>query len=137
MANVQQHHHVTGWTGWVGFAAILMTVTGIFHILFGLGGLFAHDWYITTSSNAWLFDSSSWGWSMIVGGVLLMLTASLLAAGNMVGRIIGALLILSSLAVNIALAPAAPVWSAIVIVADLMILYAIIAHGGEMKHLEE
>lgn len=132
-----QHQHMTGWTAWVGFAGFLMGFAGIMHILFGLGGVFGQDWYITTSNSAWIFDSSAWGWSMIAGGILLLLSSALLLAGNMLGRIIGSILVVASLLVNIALFAAAPVWSTLVIVMDLVLLYAIMAHGGEMKHLDE
>jgi hypothetical protein len=132
-----QHQHMTGWTAWVGFAGFLVGFSGILHILFGLGGVFGQDWYITTTNAAWIFDSSTWGWSMIAGGALLLITSALLLAGNMVGRIVGVILALSSLFMNIALFTAAPVWSTIIIVVDVVVLYAIIAHGGEMKHMED
>src|SRR4051812_4227507 len=102
MAEVQQHH-VTGWTGWVGFAALFMAITGIYHIILGIGGVLGQDWYIYASGTAWWFDSSSWGWSMIVGGGLMTLFSYLLVAGSMFGRIVGVLLALGSLFVNLAL----------------------------------
>ncbi len=136
MATVQRQQ-VTGWTGWVGLAGILMVTAGIVHMLFGLGGIFSQDWYITTSNGAWLFDASAWGWSMIAGGLLLVLSASLLMTGHMLGRVIGAILAAASLLVNVALFSAAPVWSSLVIFMDVAMLYAIIAHGGEMKQLED
>jgi hypothetical protein len=132
-----QHQQITGWTAWVGFAGFLMGFAGVLHILFGLGGVFGQDWYITTSNASWIFDSSAWGWSMIVGGALLLLSSSLLLAGNMLGRVIGAILAIASLLVNIALFAAAPVWSTLVIIMDVVLLYAIIAHGNEMKHLHD
>jgi hypothetical protein len=132
-----QNQPVSGWTTWVGVGGLLMSLSGIFHILFGLGGVFGQDWYITTSNSAWLFDSSSWGWSMIGIGALLLLSASLLLAGNMVGRIIGVTLAVASLVTNIALFAAAPVWSTLAIIIDIAIIYAIVAHGGDMKRLRE
>jgi hypothetical protein len=135
MAYAQQH--VTGWTGWVGTAGFLMALVGVYHIVLGIGGVVGSDWYIYTSNNAFLFDSSAWGWSMIVGGILLSLSSYLLLIGNMVGRVVGSILVIGSIAINAALAPATPAWSAIAIALDLVILYAIIAHGGEMKQLRE
>ena len=139
MANVQhqQHHHVSGWTGWIGFAGILLIVSSIFHVLFGIGGIVGQDWYLYASGDVYLFDSSDWGWSMVAGGLLLFLSATLLLMGNMVGRILGVLLAVGSILVNIALLPAAPVWSVLVIAFDIVLIYAILAHGGEMKHLDE
>ena len=134
MAHVQ-HQQVTGWTGWIGLAGFIMALTGIFHIVFGIGGALGSDWYIYASGHTFWFDSSAWGWSMIVGGTLLLLSSGLLLAGNMVGRIMGVILAAASLVANISLFAVAPVWSALVIVFDLMVLYAIIAHGSEMKRM--
>jgi hypothetical protein len=73
---------------------------------------------------------------MVVGGILWILAATLLLAGNMVGRIIGVVLALLSLWANISLIAIAPVWSSIAIVLDVLVIYAIVAHGREMKMLE-
>jgi hypothetical protein len=132
-----QNHQVTGWAGWVAFAGFLMAFSGIFHIILGIGGVLGQDWYLYASGSSYIFDASAWGWSMIVGGALLALSGSLLLAGNMFGRIMGVLLATGSLLVNIALFPAAPVWSLILILVDLAVIYAIIAHGSELKHLDQ
>jgi hypothetical protein len=131
------HQGVTGWTGWIMAAVTIMSIVGLFHIILGIGALFGQDWYMYASGSVWLFDSSAWGWSMIIGGFLLMLSAGLLMAGNMAGRILGTIVVLGSLIANLALAPAAPVWSITMVVLDVIILYAILAHGKEMKQLAE
>lgn len=141
MANVHQpdmhHQGVTGWTGWIMAAVSIMAIVGLFHIILGIGALFAQDWYLYASGSVFLFDSSAWGWSLIVSGFLLMLAAGLLMAGNIVGRVLGVIVALGSLLANLALAPAAPVWSITMIVLDVLIIYAILAHGKEMKQLAE
>jgi hypothetical protein len=139
MANAQQvqHHGVTGWTGWVAFASFILAITGIYHIVLGIGGIFGQDWYIYSSGSVWLFDSSTWGWTMLVGGIILTLTAFLLLAGNMFGRVLGAILALGSLFANLAMISQTPAWSIIAIVLDILVIYAITAHGSEMKHLDE
>lgn len=138
MASVQQHHHhVSGWTGWIGFASVFMFLSGVVHVLFGIGAAFTHDWYLYSSGSAYVFDASDWGWGMIVGGVLLMLTSMLLVTGNMVGRIVAALLLIGGIAANVALLPVAPVWSVIALIVNVTVLYAVVAHGGEMKYLDE
>jgi hypothetical protein len=137
MATVQ-HQQVTGWVGWVGFAGFVMALTGIVHIIYGLGALLSGSWYLYSSGTAYIFNSTdAWGWSLIAGGALLLMTSYLVLQGNMFGRVIGSIVILASLAANVALFPIAPVWSVIAIFLDLMVLYAIIAHGSEMKQLED
>jgi len=105
--NIQHHHEQLDSLG--GFAGFLMAFTGIFHIILGIGGVLGQDWYLYASGTAYLFDASAWGWSMIAGGALLLISASLLLAGNMLGRIIGVILATASLLVNLALIPETPI----------------------------
>jgi hypothetical protein len=137
MATVQ-HQQATGWVGWIGFASFMMALVGIAHIIYGIGALASGSWYLYSSGTAYLLSSTdAWGWSMIAGGALLLMTSYLVLQGNMFGRVIGSLLVLGSLVANVSLLPLAPVWSIIAIFLDVMVLYAIMAHGSEMKHLDE
>lgn len=134
---VQAHGtQVTGWVGWVITAAFLMGFAGALHIIYGLGALMAQGWYITSGSSVYFLDTTTWGWSLIIGGVLMILVAALLYSGNMAGRILGGIVAIISIIANMALFVATPIWSTIAIVLGFVILYAIIAHGGEMKELD-
>lgn len=126
----------TGWSGWVVFAAFVMGVSGIFHIILGIAGVLSRNWYLYDSGDVFLLDATAWGWSMIVGGALLILAAALLMEGKMLGRIIGGVIVLASLVANLSLLSVAPLWSVAVIVIDVLILYAIIVHGSELKQLD-
>lgn len=143
MAQVQHHPHpnqnqqISGWTGWIGFASIFMAISGFFHIMFGIGALFSQTWYAYTSGQAYLLDTTSWGWAMILTGILLGITSIMLMSGNMLGRIAGGIVATIGILVNLALLPVAPIWAIIAIVVSVMVLYAIIAHGDEMKRYAE
>lgn len=137
MAHVQHKAHVTGWVGWIMAAAFLMLFAGIMHIIFGFAAVFSQGWYIAAGGTVFLLESAQWGWAMVVGGILMILSAVLLYMGNMAGRILGSILVIGSLIANFSVFMATPIWSTIVIVVDFLILYAIIAHGDEMKHLDE
>ncbi len=125
--------HVTGWTGWIWFAGFAMIVSGIVHLIYGLGGIFTQDWYIYTTTGAYVLSATTFGWMIFAVGVLLILSALLLMSGNILGRVIGVTLALASIIFNIGLIGAAPIWSIIAIVVDILIIYAIVAHGKEMK----
>ncbi len=112
-----------------------MTVSGVIHVLYGIGAIFGQSWYAYGSGAAWAFDAKTWGWSMLVGGILLMISSSLLLAGNMLGRSVAVLIALASLVANLALFTTAPIWSTIAVVVNLLIIYAVTAHGREMKQL--
>lgn len=124
---------MSGWVGWIGFAGIVMAVSGILHIVYGLAGIFSQDWYANLNQVTLVMSLDAWGWSMLAMGALLLLSASLLLAGNMFGRVMGAILVTASLFANLALLSVTPVWSVIAVVVDLLVLYAIIFHGSELK----
>ena len=79
-------------------------------------------------------DYSVWGWTHLLLGALAILVAAGLLAGNTVARVVGVLIAMVSVAVNFVFLPAYPWWSVLVIVFDLLVIYALTAHGGEMKH---
>lgn len=103
-----EEDRVSGWSGWVVFAAFVMGLSGIFHIILGIAGILSRDWYLYDSGDVFLFNATAWGWSMLIGGALLILSAALLLEGNMFGRIIGAILVVGSLLANVALISVAP-----------------------------
>jgi hypothetical protein len=128
---------VTGWTGWIVFAAALLVLEGILQIFYGLAAILNAHWFVYTSSSAYLIDTSGWGWWLMLVGILLVTTGVLLWTGNIVGRTVGVILAIISAIVNLAVFSVAPLWSLLAIVVDLLVIYAIAVHGREMKGLTQ
>jgi hypothetical protein len=122
------------WTGWVVFAALMMIVLGIFQAIEGLTALFRHTYY-AVGSNGLLVGVSytTWGWAHLLLGVLALAAGFALMAGYLWGRIVGVLIAVVSATTQLAFVAAAPVWAVTVIVLDVVIIYAISVHGGELK----
>lgn len=135
--NVHSTHEVTGWTGWIAFAGIMMVLAGVFQGIFGLVALFQHTYYLVASSGLLLLTSyTSWGWIHLILGVVLVLAGMSLFTGSAFGRTVAVLLAVLSAIANLAFLPAYPIWSVIVIGIDILIIYAVTAHGREMTELE-
>jgi hypothetical protein len=66
-------------------------------------------------------------------GVLLILTAVGLFSGAAWARIVAVILAGLSAVVQLMLIPAQPWWSLIVIAIDVLIIFAVIAHGEELR----
>jgi hypothetical protein len=132
---MEDNRSVTRWTGWVTFAALFLMFEGVINFFYGLGALFNAQWFVYGSGTAYLVDISSWGWWMLIMSAVLVLSGILLMAGSAFGRAMGALFATLSLLVNISIFTVAPIWSTIAIILDVMVIYAILAHGGEMKTL--
>jgi hypothetical protein len=124
----------TGWTGWVAFAAVLMVMLGFFHGIQGLVALFDDQKFAVTDSGLVVsVDYTAWGWTHLIGGVILVLAGVSLFAGRMWARVVGVVVALASAIVNISFLFAYPIWSTIMIALDIIIIWAITVHGSEMK----
>lgn len=123
----------TGWVGWVGFAAIILILNGAISAIQGIVALIgSNTYYVATRAGLFLFDITGWGWWNLIIGVLLVLTGVALFSGAMWARVIAVILVCLSALGQLFLVPAQPWWSVIVIAIDVLVIYAITAHGREM-----
>ena len=122
-----------GWMGWIGFASVMLALVGIFHIIAGFVGLFQQDIYGLTPNFVWVFDYSQWGWIHIISGFLALTAAASLASGNMYGRIVAVLVAMGSVIANMAFVPIYPIWSIMMATVGLLVIWAVMVHGKELK----
>jgi hypothetical protein len=125
---------VTGWVGWLAFAGVMALMVGSFQVIQGLVALFDDGFYAVTPDGLIVnVNYNAWGWAHLIIGALLILTGIGLMTGNMAARILGVTLAGLSALVNVAFLAAYPVWSVIIVTLDVIVIYAIIVHGGETK----
>ena len=124
----------TGWVGWVVFGAMMMIMVGAFQIVVGLTALFNSGYYVVGEENLLLsVDFTAWGWTHIALGAIAVAAAFGVLAGQMWGRVVGIAMALVSALVNLAFIAAYPLWSIMVITLDVLVIYALAAHGREMQ----
>ncbi len=126
----------TGWTGWVIFAATMMLLMGTFHAIAGLVALFRDEYYMVGKNGLVVHvDYTAWGWTYLLGGILIVAAGVGLFAGQMWARIVAVALAVLSAVLNMAFFSAYPWWSAIMITLDVLVIWAITVHGSEMKQM--
>ena len=124
----------TGWIGWGMFAAIILLVSGIFSVIEGVVAIVGpNTYFVLTGGQLFLFDVAGWGWWNIVIGALLVLTSFALFAGQTWARVVAIILAILSAVGQLLLIPAQPWWSFIVIAVDVLVIFALTAHGREMQ----
>jgi hypothetical protein len=121
-------------TGWVALAAMLMIVQGVINFIYGLAALANAHWYAYAQGTVYWLNISNWGWAVLLVGLLLIMSGFLLWSGNMFGRIMGVIFAVASFIANLNYFPVAPAWTTLALVLDVVIIYAILAHGKELKH---
>lgn len=132
------YHAATDQTGWVGmvvFAAVIMIMMGIFHAIAGLVALFRDEYYLVGKSGLVVHvDYTAWGWTYLIGGIIIGLAGLGLLAGQMWARVVGVVLAVLSAVLNMAFFSAYPWWSAIMITLDVLVIWALTVHGREIRN---
>jgi hypothetical protein len=125
----------SGWVGMVVFGGLMMIVAGTFHAMAGLVGLFNDSYWLVPSSDLVItVDYTTWGFVHLVLGVLAIAAGAGILAGQAWARVTGVVLAVISALVNIAFLAAFPLWAMLIIALDVLVIYALIAHGKEVTN---
>ncbi len=123
----------TGWVGWIYFAGIMMILSGCLNIIYGIAAIANNEWEIFDAEGVLLLDISGWGWLHLAIGIFVLIAGIVVFRGSMFGRSVGVILACVSLIANFIWLPAYPIWSIIIIVLDVLVIWALTAHGDELK----
>lgn len=124
----------TAWVGWIWFAAVLMMAAGVLNFMTGLVAVIGDDnAYIDTGVSLLVFDVEGWGWAHLIFGIVIFLIGAFLAVGQTWARLLAVVLVTLNLITQFLWLPAYPVWSIIVIAIDVVVLWALIVHGDEVR----
>lgn len=115
--------------GWITFAAVLLALAGTWNFITGIlaiesSGVFPANTHYVFS------DLHTWGWIVLILGVLQGLAAMALLAGNEVARWFA----ISAAGLNaigqLMFVPAYPWWALAMFAVDILIIYALARYGG-------
>ena len=124
----------SGWAvGFILFAAIMMIMVGVFQAIQGLVGIFENEFYVTTRNYLFQFDATSWGWIHLLLGLLVAFAGWGLLSGKTWARVVGITLALLSAIANFLFIPYYPFWALLLITLDVFVIWAIAAHGGDLR----
>jgi hypothetical protein len=125
---------MTGWVGWVAFAGVMMTILGTFHVFDGLVAIFKDEYFLVGKQGLVVnVDYTVWGWVHLLAGVLIIAAGVAVFSGKVWARTIGVMLATLSAVLNIAFLSAYPIWSSIMILIDILVIWALTVHGGELR----
>jgi uncharacterized membrane protein len=110
-----------------------MMLAGTFQVLAGLVAIFENEFYATTKDYVFQFDATAWGWIHLLVGLALGLAGFGVLRGNLAARLVGIGLASLSAIANFLFIPYYPFWSMAVIALDIFVIWALAAHGGEVR----
>ena len=126
------------WTGWIGFAAIMLTLIGSITFFEGLIAIIRDEYYVVTGKQVLVFDLTTWGWIMLFWGIILFLAGLGLAAKSSWARWFTIFAVGLNLLAQLGFLGNTqyPLWALVVIGLELMVLFALTARWGHVASFE-
>jgi hypothetical protein len=123
----------TRWSGWVGFAAWVMIWLGALNAFEGIIAIVRDRYYVLAPSQIIVFDVSTWGWILLIWGVVVACAGMALLGRRGWARWLT--IVLASLNVIGQLgfvgSSANPLWALTTIAFSILVVYALIVHWEE------
>jgi hypothetical protein len=113
--------------GWIGFAAIVMLIVGVLDFFEGLIAIARNHYYVIQGDQLIVFDTTTWGWIMLIWGIILVLVGLALWSGAGWAR--WTTIALSAINIIAQLswlgATSYPLWSLVAISLNVIVIYAL------------
>jgi hypothetical protein len=118
-------------TGWTVFAGCLLLIVGSLNALYGLAAVLNDEIVVVGGQGVILADITTWGWiHLILGSIMACAGLGLFAAAGS-ARWIAVFFVSVNAVAQIVWFPAAPLWSFLMIVLDVTIIYQLTARWDE------
>jgi uncharacterized membrane protein (DUF2068 family) len=122
------------WAGWVVFAAVILTLLGTLHAIQGFLALFDDGYFVARGAEQLvLIEYSAWGVVLLIWGLLQIAAGLGLAQGKSWARWFAIVVVFVDVILQIGFLPAYPIWSAILITLDVVVIFALTARWSEAR----
>ena len=126
------------WSGWIGFAALMMMIIGAIDFFEGLIAVIRKSYYAFSGNGLIVFDVTTWGWLAMIMGIVLFLVGLGLAGGAGWARWVAIIAIAASLLGQLGWLgnSSTPIWTLTVVALQIIVLYALTAKWSEAEALD-
>jgi hypothetical protein len=120
-------------TGWVTFAAVILMFAGIMRFIDAIWA-FRYDGAVPDGLQDALFGDSltTYAWVYVIVGIVLVLAGIGVSQGGHFSRWIGVIAAVIGGLSAVPWLPYYPIWSLVYITIAIMVMYALIAYGGQV-----
>jgi hypothetical protein len=113
--------------GWIVFAAVVMITVGVLDFFEGLIAIIRDNYYVIHGDQLIVFDTTTWGWIMLIWGIVLFLAGLALMGGSGFARwftiVLAGLNVLGQL--SWLGSTQYPLWTLTIIALNIIVLYAL------------
>lgn len=119
--------------GWVVFAGTMLMIVGILNIIYGIAAIDNASFFVNDAKYV-ISSLNTWGWVVLIIGVVQTLTALGVWARNTFATWVGVAIASLSAIAQLLMISAYPLLSLALFAIDLAVVYGLAVHGG---HVEE
>jgi hypothetical protein len=109
-------------SGWWVFAGVLLLVAGVLKIIYGIAAI-GDSKFFTEHGTYIISGLNTWGWILLIGGVLELVAAFSLFSGGEFGRWFGIFIASLNAIAALMTIPASPYWSLGVFALSIIVVY--------------
>jgi hypothetical protein len=109
----------------------MLIAGGAFQVLEGTAALIRGSFFAVRSSYAYKVDVGLWGWVHLAAGIVLIAVSLWLLRGSVAARFTAMALAVVSAVAHFMFIPYQPIWSVLIIVVDVMVIWALVGFESE------
>jgi hypothetical protein len=128
VGEARRHEQGNGY-GLVLFASILLLVVGCFNLIQGIAAV-ANSHVFVANAHYAVGNLRAWGWITLILGVLQLLAAAGVLAGNQLARWFAVAVLALNAIDQMFFIPAYPFWALTIIAMDVIALWGLCAYGS-------
>ncbi len=122
-------------TGWISFAAVMLGLAGVWNLFAGIAAI--ADAHVYTANASYVFsDLNTWGWIVMILGILQGIAALALVTGSELARWFGIAVAGVNAIGQLMFVPAYPFWALSMFAVDVLIIYGLAVYGGKRLRTE-
>ena len=131
MTQYDERPEMSGWAvGGITFAAVMMTLIGVFQVIAGLVAIIDDNFYVVAQNYTFDVDTTAWGWIHLLLGIVVLVAAYYLTAGQAWAGAVAVVLAALSAIANFFFIPYYPFWSLLLIALAVWVIWSLTRPGA-------
>ncbi len=119
--------------GWIMFAWVMLLTAGIMNIIDGVVALGQTKFWTDYGAVYVYGDLRTWGWIVLIWGIVLCFAAASVWRGGGFGRWLGIFAAAINLFLQMFFLPAYPFWALTIMALDVLVIYGLTVYGGSAQ----
>lgn len=115
--------------GWIAFAGAMLALVGVINVIYGIAAIGNSKAYVHGVEYV-LGDLKTWGWLMLIVGLIQIVVAFGVWAATEWGRWLGVLAATLNMFVQFLAFPARPGLGVVLFFVDVIVIYGLLSYGG-------